>query len=198
MVVCPKAPSRINARISSREHSREGSVPLLEPSVRRRNRAGRICAVIIVPYLAALTLVSLLTPGTIVDIGDSYCYDIWCLGVKQVNTTPSGQDTLYTAEVRIFVDSKHPHYLPAKQAKGFFYALDDQGRRYPLLREASFVDADVTIHPGESVKSSLAFLAPPNARKLYLMGKDGGLPWVYLYFGSDISLFHRRALLRIL
>jgi hypothetical protein len=161
-------------------------------------RAGRVCAVIIVPYVAALTLVSLLTPGTIVNIGDSYCYDLWCLGVKQVNATPRGQDILYTAEVRIFVDSKHPHDLPAEQAKGFFYALDDQGRRYPLLRAASFVDADVTVRPGESVKSSVAFLAPPNVRKLYLMGNDSGLPWVYLYFGSDISLFHRRALLRIL
>jgi hypothetical protein len=120
-------------------------------------RAGRACAVIIVPYLAALTLVSLLTPGTIVNIGDSYCYDLWCLGVKQVNTTPKGQDMLYTAEVRIFIDSKHPHYLPAEQAKGFFYVLDDQGRRYPLLREASFVDADGTVQPGEFVKSSVAF-----------------------------------------
>jgi hypothetical protein len=62
------------------------------------------------------------------------------------------------------------------------------------------VDADVTVQPGESVKSSLAFLAPPNARKLYLMGNAGQvfLPWVYLYFGSDISLFHRPTLLRIL
>jgi hypothetical protein len=33
------------------------------------------------------------------------------------------------------------------------------------------------------------------------MGNDDGeihLPWVCLYFGSDISLFHRRALLHIL
>ena len=165
-------------------------------------RAGRVCAAIVVPYLAALVLVSLLTPGTIVNIGDSYCYDLWCLGVKQVNATPSGPDILYTAEVRIFVDSSHPHHLPAEQAKDFFYVLDDQGRRYPLRQEASFVDADVSVQPGESVRSSLAFLAPANARKLYLMGNGGRpwvyLPWVYLYFGSDISLFHRRALLRIL
>ena len=88
-----------------------------------------------------------------------------------------------------------------KQAKHFLYVLDEQGRRYPLLPEASFVDdADVTVQPGESVKSSLAFLAPPGARKLYLMGNAGQvfLPWVYLYFGSDVSLFHRPALLRIL
>jgi hypothetical protein len=31
------------------------------------------------------------------------------------------------------------------------------------------------------------------------MANDGGFPpWVYLYFGSDISLFHRHPLLRIL
>jgi hypothetical protein len=163
-------------------------------------RAGRVCAVIVVPYLAALALVSLLTPGTVVNTGDSYCYDLWCLGVNQVNATPRGEDILYTAEVRIFVDSSQAHHLPVEQAKDFFYVLDDQGRRYPLLREASFVDAGVTVQPGESVKSSLAFLAPLNARKLYLMGNAGRvfLPWVYLYFGSDISLFHRPALLRIL
>jgi hypothetical protein len=161
-------------------------------------RAGRVCALILVPYVAALALVSLLTPGTVVNIGDSYCYDLWCLGVDQVDAAPKGRDILYKADVRIFVDSSHPHRLPAEQAKGFFYVLDEQGKRYSLLPEASFADADVTVHPGESVRSSLAFVAPRNARKLYLMGKDGGMPWVYLYFGSDISLFHRRALLRIL
>lgn len=161
-------------------------------------RAGRVCALIIFPYLAVLTLVSLLTPGTVVNIGDSYCYDLWCLGVNRVNAGPRGQEILYTAEVRIFVDSSHPHHLPAQKAKSFFYVLDDQGRRYPLLSEMSFSDADVTVHPGESVRSSLTFLAPRNARKLYLVGNDSGPPWVYLYFGSDISLFHRPALLRIL
>ena len=120
--------------------------------------------------------------------------------MNRVNATPRGRDTLYTVEVRIFVDSSHPHHLPAEQAKSFFSVLDDQGHRHPLLREASFRDADVTVHPGESVKSSLAFLAPLSARKLYLMGDAGwvNLPWVFLYFGSDSSLFHRPALLRIL
>ncbi len=168
--------------------------------VRDAARAVRVCAVIIVPYLTVLVLVSLLTPGTIVNIGDSYCYDLWCLGVDQVNATPRGQDILYTAEVRISVDSSQPHHLPADQAKDFFYILDDQDRRYPLLKEASFLNTDLTVQPGESVKSSFAFLAPPKARKLYLGGNAGRLflPWVYLYFGSDVSLFHRPTRLRLL
>ncbi len=162
-------------------------------------RAGRICAFIMVPYLAALILVSLLTPRTVVNIGDSYCYDLWCLGVNQVNATPSGQNLLYEVRITAFVDSSHTHRLPAEQAKSFFYALDGNGHRYALLPE-SFSDAGVTLQPGESVKSSFAFVAPANASKLYLIGNAGDvfLPWVYLYFGSDVSLFHRSALLRIL
>lgn len=163
-------------------------------------RAARVCAVIIVPYLAALTLVSLLTPGTVVNTGDSYCYDLWCLGVSQVSAAPRPQGVLYTAEVRLFVDcTRHAHHLPAEQANRFFYILDDRGRRYPLLPE-SFANAGVTVRPGESVQSSFTFLAPPTARRLYLRGNARArfLPWVYLYFGSDVSLFHKPALLRVL
>ena len=173
---------------------------ILNGNFHRAARAGRVCGFIFVPYLAALALVSLLTPRTIVTIGDSYCYDLWCVGVNQVNANPRGQDILYTAQVSIFVDSSHPHHLPAERAKDFFSVLDDQGRRYPLLQGTSFAGAGGTVRPGELVKSSLAFLAPSNARKLYLMGNGGQvfLPWIYLYFGSEISLFHRSTLLRIL
>jgi hypothetical protein len=162
-------------------------------------RAGRVCAAIIVPYLAALVLVSLLIPRTVVNIGDSYCYDLWCVGVNQVNATPKGQNIRYEVRVTAFVDSSHTHHLPASEATSFFYVLDDQGRGYGLMRDASFVDANVVLQPGETLQSSFAFIASAKARKLYLVGKDyGWLPWVYLYFGSDFSLFHRRPLLRIL
>jgi hypothetical protein len=91
-------------------------------------RAGRVCAVIIVPYLAALALVSLLTPGTVVNTGDSYCYDLWCLGVNRVNAVPRGQDILNTAEVRIFVDSSHPHHLRrSKQKPSSMYSMTRAG-----------------------------------------------------------------------
>jgi len=100
-------------------------------------------------------LVSLITPRTIVSVGDSYCWDLWCVGVQQVNATAQGANTLYTA--------------------------------------------DVTVNPGESVEASLSFVAPANAGKLYLMGKEGVMmPWLYMGFGSDVSLFHRRTLLRVL
>lgn len=69
--------------------------------------------------------------------------------------------------------------------KGFLYVLDEQGRRFPLVQVSSLIPADVAVNPHQSVKTSLTFLAPANARKLYLPGDYSVMPWVYLYFGSD-------------
>lgn len=164
---------------------------------------GRICAArrmrwvsagSIIVYLATLSLVSLLTPRTVVSIGDSYCYDTWCIGVRSVNATPQGQNVLYTARVRIFSDANR---VSASRARDFLYARDDQGLRFPLTQDPSVIPADVTINPSESVETSLMFLAPGSARKLYLAGEYAAMPWVPLYFGSDMSRFHRRTVLRL-
>jgi hypothetical protein len=76
---------------------------------REAARAGWICAGIFVPYLAAVLLVSLLTPGKIINTGDGYCWDLWCMGVEQVSAIPQGRNILYTAQVRIFIDSSNAH-----------------------------------------------------------------------------------------
>src|SRR5215469_349213 len=164
----------------------------------RAARAGSVCAGILIPYMTALVTVALLTPRTIVSIGDSYCWDSWCMGIQRVSAAPQGENVLYTAEVRIFSDHSKASRVPTERARSFFDVHDDRGRIFPLLQSATFVGADVILYRGESVKSSLIFLAPANARELYLLGHDGGPPWVYLAIGSDLAPFHRRTLLRIL
>ena len=162
--------------------------------IRAAKRARWASASTIIVYLAAVLLVSLLTPRTIVSIGDSYCYDIWCIGVQSVNAAPQGQNILYTARVRIFSDANR---VSTSRAMDFLYARDDQGRRFPLIQDSSVIPADVTVNPGESVETSLMLLAPANVQKLYLTGDYAVMPWVPLYFGSDMSPFHRRTLLRL-
>jgi len=160
-------------------------------------RGRRMFAGIAAGYLGAVVVVSLLTPKTIVSIGDSYCWDLWCLGIQNVNMTPQGQNILYTAEVSLFADSTTAELQVTDQPNEFFYVMDEQGRRFPLLRYASPSDPKITVKPGESVKSSVTFLAPADARNLYLTGDIPALPWVSLYFGSDLNPFHRRTLLRV-
>jgi hypothetical protein len=158
-------------------------------------RVGRTCMWIVMPYVAVLMLVSMLTPRTIVSIGDGYCWDLWCLGVEQVNATPQGQNTLYTAKVRLFSDANR---VSTSRVKSFLYAIDEQGQRFAVFQSRTALSLDVTVHPGESMTTSLSFLAPATARKLYLTGDQVAMPWVYLYFGSDLNPLHRRTLLRIL
>ncbi len=158
-------------------------------------RRGRVCMWIVMPYVAALMLVSMLTPRTVISIGDGYCWDLWCVGVERVSASPEGQNTLYTARVRLFSDANR---VPTSRAKNFLYAIDEQGRRFPVFQNRPELPLDITIHPGESVTTSLSFLAPAKASKLYLTGEEAAMPWVYLYFGSDLNPLHRRTLLRIL
>ena len=160
-------------------------------------RARWLFASIAASYMAAIVLVSLLTPRTIVSIGDSYCWDLWCMGIQSVNATPRGDHLLYTAEVSLFVDSTTAQLELTDQPKQPFYVVDEQGHRFPILAHSSLGAAKVTVKPGESVKSSLTFFAPANARSLYLTGDIKAPLWVRLYFGSDLNPFHRRTLLRV-
>jgi hypothetical protein len=73
--------------------------------------------------------------------------------------------------------------------------MDEQGRRFPIVN--SGISGDLTVKPGESLKSALTFLVPANARTLYLTGDVGAPAWVRLYFGSDLNPFHKRTLLRV-
>ncbi len=161
---------------------------------RAAKRVGRASGGTVMVYLASVLLVSLLAPRTIVSIGDSYCYDIWCIGVQSLNATPRRQNILYTARVRIFSDANR---VSTSRAMGFLNARDDQGRRFPLIQDSSVIPADVTINPGESVETSLMFLAPANVRKLYLTGDYAVMTSVPLFFGSDMNPLHRRTLLRL-
>jgi hypothetical protein len=148
-------------------------------------------------YLTALIAVSLLTPRTIVNIGDSYCADIWCIGFDGVSTQPEGARTLYKLDVHIFSGANHVK----TSAKGAtLYLVDDRDRRFPLIPDPSVIPFDSTIEPRQSIKTSLTFRVDSDARQLFLTGDRGApLPlWVRLYFGSDDSLFHKRTMLRVL
>lgn len=169
---------------------------------RKFREAGKLAGVALgglAVYALAVSAVSLLTPRTIVSIGDSYCFDNWCIGVQKVTASPQGGSVRYQALVRIFSDTDQ-ETVSARGAT--VYLLDEQGRRFPLVADPSVTSFDGPIPPRQSVDTALTFLAAADARHLYLTG-DGpgvGLPflWVSLYLGSDTSLFHRRTLLRVL
>ena len=148
-------------------------------------------------YVLALIAVSVLTPQKVVTFGDSYCADIWCIGIDKVSAARRGQEIVYKIDVRIFSDANHVK-TSAKGAS--LYLLDERGRRFPLVPDPSVVPFDVTLDPGQSMNTSLTFVTAADVRQLFLTGDRGAGPpfWVRLYFGSDESLLHKRTLLRVL
>jgi hypothetical protein len=161
----------------------------------REARIGKICAGILASYIAVAMLVAVLTPRTIVNPGDGYCWDVWCVGMERVSTEPQGKDVLYTLRVQLFSDADH---VSNSQPKNFLSAVDDQGRRFRVFQNADVAPLDVTVAPKETVETSLSFVAPANAKKIYLTGEQVSMPWVYLYFGSDLNPLHPKTLLRVL
>jgi hypothetical protein len=155
------------------------------------------CAALVATYTLAVIAVSMRTPQKIVRVGDSYCVDVWRIGIDGVSPKPFGQETVYKVDVRIFSDANH---VKASARGASLYLVDDRGRRFPLVKDPSVIPFDVTLEPGQSVKTSLTFVAAADARQLFLTGDTGGEPpfWARLYFGSDDSLLHKRTLLRVL
>jgi hypothetical protein len=154
-------------------------------------------AALVAIYTLAVIAVSLRTPQKVVSAGDSYCVDIWCIGIDGVSQKPFGQEIVYKVDVRIFSDANSVE----TSAKGVsLYLVDERGRRFPLVKDPSVIPFDVTLYPGQSVKTSLTFVAAADAGQLFLTGDTHREPpfWVRLYFGSDDSLLHKRTLLRVL
>lgn len=156
-------------------------------------------------FVAVATTVSLLAPSKIVNVGDSYCWDLWCMGIEKVNPAPRGQDVEYKIDVRIFSDANTVKTSPDQAS---IYLEDEHGRRYPLVNDPAVTPYNTVISPGQTIKTTLTFVAPADAGHLFLTG-DAPLPdhipigwqvgkyFADLHFGYE-KLSHKPTLLRVL
>ena len=146
-------------------------------------------------YTALTILVSLLLPQKVVNPGQSYCVDSWCIGIQNVTRTALGQSVAYKADVRIFSDLNRG----TTSAKGAsLYLVDERGRRFPLVPDPALIPFDTELSPKQSVDTSLTFLVAADAQHLALQG-DGRALWITKFFiGDDSAWLHRPTLIRVL
>jgi hypothetical protein len=109
-----------------------------------------------------------LTPQTIVDRGDSFCEDIWCIGVTDVATTAQAENIVYKVGVHIFSDAGRGGKIHGKTT---LFLLDDRGRRFPLLPDPSVTPFTRELAPQEGMDTTLTFQTPADAKRLYLTGE---------------------------
>jgi hypothetical protein len=153
-----------------------------------------ICAAI---YVAAGVAVSFSQPQRIRNIGEPWCFDDWCLKVERVSQKAGPAQATYAVELNVFSRAAR---VSQRASGAWIYVIDDSGRRYPPLADASDVPLDVLLQPGESVHTSRAFQLPADVNHLGLITGHGGSycgAMAFLIIGQSGCLFHRPAMIRI-
>ena len=151
-------------------------------------------SVCFVAYTALTIAVSLVLPQKVVNPGQSYCVDSWCISVQRVTKTAVGQDVAYKADVRIFSDVGRGN-ISAKGAS--LYLVDERGRRFPLVPDPSVIPFDTELNPHQPVDTTLTFRVAADAQHLFLRVTEN--LWITKFFiGDDSALLHRPTLIRVL
>jgi hypothetical protein len=151
-------------------------------------------------FVLQLTMLTL-TPQTIVKRGDSFCADIWCMGVTNVTSAPRQQDTLYKVDVHIFSGAGRGGKI---HGKARLFLVDERGRRFALIPDPSVIPFNRELDPQEGIDTTLTFAAPSDARQLYLTSEPTERhPFVVRVFTGDLlaerlPFIHKPVLLRVL
>jgi hypothetical protein len=163
----------------------------------RARRAGSILLRLVTSvcvYLGIVALVSVSSPRWVLQRGDERCFDDWCFAVSNVSRTPSVAGTSYTVELRVFSRAKR---VPQRANDVNVYVVDARGSRFdpaPAPAEAPF---NVLLQPGGSVTTTRVFHLPADARDVGLVLEHGGSGPGRFIIGDDLSLLHKRTIVRL-
>ena len=158
----------------------------------------------LVVYLVVATVISSVAPQRVINVGDSYCWDLWCMGIERVSATPRGKEIEYKVDVHIFSDAKT---VKTSSDDAAIYLLDDRGRRYPMIQDPGVIPINTPLSPGQKINTSLTFVAPADAGHLFLTGEaplPEHIPYAWrifkiyadLHFGYE-QLAHKPTVLRV-
>jgi hypothetical protein len=133
-------------------------------------------------YFAIVIAVSLLTPRREFRVGDTQCFDDWCIAVVEAHPAESPPATSYDVTLRL---SNRARRTPMGEKGTVVYLRDAQGHRYDPLPDAAMVPFDTLLQPGVSVIAGRRFDVPREARDVGLVyTHEGGFPIGWLIIGE--------------
>lgn len=142
-------------------------------------------------YLGTSVAVAYAAPQRILQIGDPWCFDDWCLTVKNTQRT----NVNYTLALLISSEAKR---VTQRASGAWIYLRDENDKHYDPA--PADVPLDVVLQPGESVAATRSFTVPANVRELGLVTGHGGAPcgWMSLIIiGQAGCLFHKQTMIRL-
>lgn len=148
-------------------------------------------------YFAIGVAVAFLRPQRVMNVGDPWCFDDWCLTLEKVVRTDGPSEVSYNVDLRI---SSRARRATQRANKAWILLIDDRGRRYSADPAPSAVPLDVLLRPLESVSTQRVFHVPADAHGLGLITGHGG-PYCgamdILVIGSGGCLFLKPTAIRI-
>lgn len=145
-------------------------------------------------YVATVALVALAAPQRVLNVGDPWCFDDWCLTVDRVSRIATPVQVSYNVSILIFSRARRV----SQRAKGaWVYAVDGRGNRYAPQPDPSGVPLDVLLQPGESIRTFRVFKVPADAGELGLITGHGPCCISTFIIGDEASLFHKRTFIRL-
>jgi hypothetical protein len=133
-------------------------------------------------YFVIVIAVSLLGHRREYRIGDTQCFDDWCITVVGARRTATPPSSPYEVALRL---SNRARRTPMGEKGTVVYLTDAQGRRFNPLPDAAAVPFDTKLAPGESVATTRRFDIPKDARDLGLVyTHEGGFPIGWLIIGE--------------
>ena len=149
-----------------------------------------VCAAI---YLGISVAVAYAAPQRVIAAGTPWCFDDWCLTVKNINHA----GTNYTVDLLFSSEAKRV----TQRANGaWIYLRDESDTHYDPTPNASDVPLDIQLQPGESVAAQRSFKVPANVRELGLVTGHGGPPcgvMSLVVIGQGGCLFHKQTMIRL-
>jgi hypothetical protein len=163
----------------------------------RARQAGGILLRLVIAaavYLGIVVLVSVSSPRRVLQRGEERCFDEWCYAVSKVSRVPSAADVSYTVALRLFSQAKR---VPQRANDVEVYLVDSRDNRYEPAPAPSEPPFNVLLQPGESVTTTRVFRAPIDARDVGLVLEHGGSGPGRFIIGDDLSLLHKRTIVRL-
>lgn len=134
-------------------------------------------------YMLVVVVVSLILPRRVVEVGETLCFDDWCIAIARYKRVPESDHAVYKVDLRL---SSQARRVSQREKNVVIYLTDRQGRRYDSVADESQVPINTLLGPQESVVTSRSFVVPGDAAEVgAVIAHEGGFPIGWFIIGYD-------------
>jgi hypothetical protein len=163
----------------------------------RRPRALRILRRLAIgagAYFAAVLLVAFFATPPVHQVGETMCFDDWCITVADAKPITTGSGQSWSVKLRI---SSRARRITQRENYAAVYLVDSRGRKFHADPASATVPLDSRVGPGESIDATRVFELPPDASDVRLVfTHEGGFP-IWAFIIGENQLFHNATVVKL-